>query len=270
MAKIFDETKEGLKCLFYAQPGAGKTTLLGTACDDPRFGKVLDLNAYGNPQALRGRPVDKRPDIITMETMEDFNDPYDWLINGQDPKAWYAKEFKLDPPYKTLFIDSTTEVQRFIASIINASASLAPGSLVGALGRQGFGTLFGTMMHWSKSMLDLTQPPHSLNVIFMAHEASKQDENQRMYFEPLIWGQGGLELCGYALLVGRLTVQKRIDGDIKVEDNSVLNDDVFNVLQIRPTTRSYAKDQYDMGTSHIINPTMSKVMDLIERSSPQP
>lgn len=265
MARRFTEDDEGLKILIYGQPGCGKTTLMGTACDDKRFGRVLDLDAYGNPQALRRRT--EKPDIITLEAMEDFNAPYEWLTSGQDPKSSYAKEFQLTPPYKTIFIDSTTEVQRFIASIINGTANAEPGKMVTGLGRQGFGQLFGTMMHWSKTMLDLTKPPHKLNVIFNCHEANKSDENQQIHAEPLIWGQSGLELCGYALLVMRLTVRARVDSDIKGSDDAVSKSNVFNVGQILPTKKSYAKDQYMCGVSHIINPTMSSIMDLIERSS---
>jgi hypothetical protein len=265
MAKAFEEQDEGLKMLIYGQPGCGKTYLLGSACDDPRFGNVLDLNAYGNPQVLRHHT--NKPTIITMEAMEDFNDPYEWIIQGQDPKSQYAKTFKLNPPYKTVFIDSTTEVQRFIVSIINGSANSEPGKMVNALGRQGFGQLFGTMMHWSVKMLELTTPPHSMNVVFMCHEAWKQDEKQNFKYEPLIWGQSGLELCGYALMVMRLAVQTRVDGDIRANDSTVFADDVYNVGQIRATKSVYAKDQYDCGVTHIINPTMTSIMDLVERSS---
>lgn len=265
MARRFEEVDEGLKMIIYGQPGCGKTWLLGTACDDERFGHVLDLDAYGNPQSLRDRTA--RPDIIVMEAMEDFNEPYEWLKNGQDSKDQYCKGMKLNPPYKTIFIDSTTEVQRFIAAIINGSLNAEPGKMVGGLGRQGFGQLFGTMMHWSKTMLDLTQPPYSLNVIFNCHEASKEDEKVGRHFEPLIWGQSGLELCGYALMVMRLAVRARVDSDIRAGDDAVFADDVFNVGQILPTKSTYAKDQYACGTSHIINPTMSSILDLIERSS---
>ena len=265
MAKPFKEENEGLKGLIYGQPGCGKTTLLGTACDDERFGKVLVLDAYGNPTVLRKRKV--KPTIVIMEAMEDFNDPYRWLIQGQDAKDSYAKKMGLVPPYKTIFVDSTTEVQRFIASIINGSLKLDPGDMVGALGRQGFGQLFGTMMHWSKMMLDLTKEPYGLNMFFMCHESYKQDEKAIMHYEPLIWGQSGLELCGYALLVMRLTIAARVDGDIKAEDSTVYDSETFNVGQIRATKSSYAKDQYTCGVTHINNPTMTKVMDLIEQGS---
>lgn len=265
MSKRFAEEEGGLRGLIYGQPGCGKTVLMATACDDERFGRVLDLDAHGNPEVLRRRK--DKPDILAMEAMEDFNEPYRWLSDGQEPKDDVAREFKLTPPYKTIFVDSTTEVQRFVTSIITGSLNAAPGDIVGGLDRLGFGKLFGTMMHWSTKMFELTKPPHNLNVFFNCHEAWKQDEKQIFHYAPLIWGQSGLELPGYALLVMRLTVKSRVDGDIKASDTAVFDDGVFNVGQIRATTQSYAKDQYGCGVTHIINPTMAKIMDLIRQGS---
>lgn len=264
MAKRFEDSDQGLMGIFYGQPGCGKTTLLATACDDKRFGRVLDLDAFGNPQVLRKR--DPRPDIILMEVLEDFNEPYNWLLEGQPAgPGSYAKKLKLTPPYKTLFVDGTTEVQRFIVNLITGAAGMDPGQMVGSLGRQGFGQLLGTMMNWSKHYIELSKL--GLNVFFTCLEADKKDESQVSHFEPLIWGQSGLELCGYVLLVGRLTARLKTDKEIKGLDDAIFSKSTFNVLQILPTTASYAKDQYDCGTSYIINPTMSSILDLIERSS---
>jgi hypothetical protein len=265
MAKRFEDSNKGLLGMLYGQPGCGKTTLMATACKDERFGRVLDLDAFGNPQVLRKLPMDQRPDIVLMEKLEDFNQPFNWLKDGQDPKDPYAKELKLKPPYKTIFVDGTTEVQRFIVNIISGAMNLDPGKMVTSLGRQGFGQLLGTMMNWSKHFVQLSDL--GLNVFFTCLEADKKDENQNSSFEPLIWGQSGLELCGYVLLVGRLTVRLRTDNDIRAEDAEAIKKSTFNTLQVLATKASYAKDQYGCGVTHINNPTMSSIMDLIERSS---
>jgi len=262
MARTHEDSDKGVISIIYGKPGSGKTTLLGTLCDDERWGRILDLDTFGNPQVLRRRAV--KPDIIEMEALQDFNAPYEWLHKGQ-PKDTYAKEFSLQPPYATLAIDGTTEVQRFITGLITGSTNTLPGSLTNSLGRQGFGQLLGTMMNWAKHYIELADM--GLNVIFTCLEADKKDENQVSHFEPLIWGQSGLELCGYALLVGRLTSRLDTDPEIKGLDKTILSKDVFNVLQILPSTASYAKDQYGCGTPYIINPTMGILMDLIKQSS---
>ena len=261
MAKRFEESGQGIISIIYGRPGSGKTTLLGSACDDPRWGRILDLDVFGNPQVLRKR--ENKPDIVTMEKLEDFNEPYWWLTQDQDPKAPYAKELDLKPPYGTLFVDGTTEVQRFIANIITGSTHTDPGKVLSSLGRQGFGQLLATMMNWSKHYLELSKL--GVNIIFTCLESEKKDENQVSHFEPLIWGQSGLELCGYALLVGRLTTRLKTDSEIK--DEEVLSTDTYNVLQILASTAVFAKDQYGCGTSRIVNPTMGKLMDLIKQSS---
>jgi hypothetical protein len=263
MAKRFENASQGLIGIIYGRPGCGKTTLMGTMSDDERFGRVLDLDVFGNPQVLARR--EKKPDIVMMERLEDFNEPYQWLVNDQSKNDSFAKELQLTPPYQTLLIDGTTEVQRFITGLITGSTHTDPGTLTNALGRQGFGQLLGTMMNWAKHFIELSQL--GLNVFFTCLEAEKKDESMVSHYEPLIWGQSGLELCGYALLVGRLTTRLKTDREIKGLDDDVLVSTTYNVLQIQPTTATYAKDQYGCGVTHIVNPTMAKVMDLIRQSS---
>jgi len=263
MAKRFEDTAQGLIGIIYGRPGSGKTTLMGSACDDDRFGSVLFLDVFGNPQVLQKR--EKKPDIITMEKLEDFNAPYNWFLNDQSAKDPYAKELKLSPPYTTLVIDGTTEVQRFITGLITGASHTDPGTLTNALGRQGFGQLLGTMMNWAKHYIELSKM--GLNIFFTCLEADKKDESMVSHFEPLIWGQSGLELSGYALLVGRLTTRLKTDREIRGKDENVVLEDTYNVLQILATTATFAKDQYGCGTTHIVNPTMAKLMDLIKQSS---
>ena len=263
MVKRFEDEALGLIGIIYGRPGSGKTTLMGTACDDERFGKILDLDTFGNPQVLRRRET--KPDILAMEKLEDFNEPYNWILQGQDAKDPFAKKCELKPPYTTLFVDGTTEVQRFITGLITGSSHTDPGQLTNALGRQGFGQLLGTMMNWAKHYIELSRM--GINVFFTCLEAEKKDENQVSHFEPLIWGQSGLELSGYALLVGRLTTRLKTDREIRGEDETAVLPDVYNILQILPTTATFAKDQYGCGVSHINNPTMGKLMDLIKQSS---
>lgn len=262
MAKRFTKKEEGLKMLIYGQPGCGKTWLAGSAAEDERFGRVLMLEAFGNPISLRKK--EKVPDILSIESLEDFNDPYEWLADGQPEDDAYAKAMGLTPPYGTLIVDGTTEIQRFIMRRITGNEQVGPGDLTAAMTRQGFGQLLGTMMNWAIHYLELTKL--GINVILTGLEANKQDDTMLVRNSPLFWGQSGNELCGYAYLVMRLSVALRVDPELKADD-AIFDEDTYNVGQIRETKRTYAKDQYGCDITHVINPTMAKVADLVGLSS---
>lgn len=263
MTKKYEQKDEGLKLLIYGQPGSGKTWLAGSASEDKRFGRVLMLETFGNPISLRRK--EKKPDILTLERLEDFNEPYEWLVDEQPKDSVFAKQFGLTPPYGTIVIDGATEVQRFIMRRISGNDVVGPGELTTALSRQGFGQLLGTMLNWAIHYFELTKL--GLNVIITGLEAHKQDESMLIKNSPLFWGQSGNELCGYAYMVMRLSVKLNVDPELKGIDDAVFYDETYNVGQIVETKRTYAKDQYGCGVKHIINPTMSAVADLIGLSS---
>lgn len=263
--KKFDGTGEGLKILIYGQPGCGKTWLASSVVKDERFGRALMLESYGNPKSLDNADWDEKPDILSIEALEDYNDPYAWLSEGQDPKAKFAQEFGLKPPYKTIIIDGATEVQRFVMWKVTGNKNVKPGNLTTAMTRQNFGQLLGTMLNWAKYYLELNKL--GFHIILTGLEMNKQDESQLIRNMPLFWGQSGNEICGYAYMVIRLSTRLAVDPDLKAEDKAVLSRDVFNIAQFVETKRTYAKDQYNTGLTHLIDPTMAKVADLIGLSS---
>lgn len=262
MTKKYEQKDEGLKLLVYGAPGSGKTWFAGSAAEDDRFGRVLMLETFGNPISLRNK--ERKPDILTLEELEDFNDPYEWLSDGQPANSAWARNLGLTPPYGTVIIDGATEVQRFIMRKISGTGVVGPGDLSTQLSRQGFGQLLGTMLNWSIHYFGLVSL--GINVIITGLEANKQDDTMLIRNSPLFWGQSGNELCGYAYMVMRLSPKLRVDPELKADDE-VFADSTYNVGQIVETKRSYAKDQYGCGVTHIINPTAAKVADLIGLSS---
>ena len=246
-----------LKAMFYGAPGCGKTTLIGTACDDERLAPVLILDSKGNPEVLRNKK--NKPDVIPIRSMAEYNEPYNWLANGQNPKDPIVDYWGLHPPYKTIAIDSLTETQRHVIRKVSGGESIQPGDLMPALGRQGFGQLMGTMLNWANYYLDLP-----LNIILASHENQKQDgANGPIRIAPLLWGQSGNELSGYVLLVMRLCTTLAMPANMKME----ISQEAYNYGQVLETFPVYAKDQYGLGVKYIEDPTMSMVMDLIEQGS---
>lgn len=258
---VFED--EPLKALIYGMPGAGKTWLAYSAVDDPRLQKVLVLEAFGNPISVRRWKT--KPTILTVTNLKDFNAPYDWLMGGQDPEHPFAQEYGLEPPYKTLVIDGLTEIQRFVTRQI-LGGDTSPGDFVGKLERQGFGQLLGTMLNWAVHFFQL-----QMNVIITSHEAIKQDgANGPLRRMPLIWGQSGLEICGYAFLVARVTPRLACDKTLLMDREDPVTDSTFTVATFNETMAYYGKDQYALGVRHMTNPTMTKIMDLIEQSRQDP
>jgi hypothetical protein len=250
---------EKLKMMVYGNPGVGKTRMVATAAWDPRLAPALMLEAKGNPISIRA--YDKKPDIVVIKEMADFNDPYAWMSLGQPADHPFAVVNELHPPYKTVIVDSLTEVQRLVIRKVQHLDSSEPGNLTPALGRQGFGQLLGTMLNWATFYLEL-----DLNVIITSHEAQKQDESQIIHKMPLIWGQSGNELPGYCYMVMRLIPGRTADAWMRTWPTDPLTDATQTVGLLKETTQYYAKDQYGVLTDHICDPTMAKVVDLIEQS----
>ena len=72
MAHRYTAEAEKLKLMLYGQPGSGKTWLAATASEDPRLGRCLMLESFGNPVSLKGKK--HIPDIITIEDIKDFKE----------------------------------------------------------------------------------------------------------------------------------------------------------------------------------------------------
>lgn len=253
MTDVYDDPL--LKMMIYGKPGCGKTTLIGTSWEVEKLWPMLYLNVKGNPSVLRKN--EHRPEVITVDKMQDFNKPYDWLVKGQKEDTKFFEEYDISGgPYNCLVVDAITEVQRHVVRRVVAGEHTKPGDLLPLLGRQGFGQLLGTMLNWSDLFLKLP-----MNVILVSHESTHQDTG---YTSPLLWGQSGMEICSQVLLVMRLLPKTALPAYLKKEVDANKG---FNVAQVRESLNVYAKDQYELGSMYIEDPTMKKVMDLIEQGS---
>ena len=262
--KKYQFEDEKLKVLFYGQPGATKTRTAATAALDPRMGRVLTLDAFGNQLSIRN--YETKPDILTIHKMADFNAPYKWLVDGQDPNDPFAVDFDLVPPYKTLIVDGLTEVQRYVVRRVSGVEYTDPGDLAAALTRQGFGQLLGTMLNWAVHFVNL-----DMNVIMTSLEATQaHPDTGIMHRHPLIWGQSGNEIAGYFFMVARLTNDLVGERFLLQEVRDPVRTDTTSVAFFKETPQYYAKDQYGISVSHMTNPTIGKILDLIDQSRNEP
>ena len=195
--------------------------------------------------------------------MSDFNRPYEWIEAGQSPLHGFCEEFNLNPPYKTIIVDGLTEVQRFVINkVSNKGFATKPGTLTPRLDRQGFGQLLGTMLNWALHYVQL-----DINVILTSLEADKQAAGEMRKAWPLLWGQSGNEICGYVYSVARLVTQLNAPKALLKAEVDKVTKQTQNVALFRETHQYYGKDQYGMSRYHITDPTMTRIMDLLERSN---
>ena len=256
--RAFDSKKETyLKLLLYGLPGSLKTRTSATAAWDERSSPSLMLEAGGNPISLSD--YEKRPDIIHMETLEDFNLPYNWLAAGQNPDDPFCKKFGLQPPYKSLIIDSITETQRMSFNTVTGSTNVGPGSFSQRVQRQHFGQVLSQMINLAKLFYAL--PMH---VILTSLEKANKDEiTGSITYAPLLWGQSDTEVGGYAYAVGRMCHRAALPAKtIKiVEDAS--EGEITAVALFKPSGKYVAKDQYGKFGDYMVDPSIPKMLDLI-------
>lgn len=247
-----------LKALWYGQPGSTKTRTAATACDDPRTAPVLWLDVMGNPQSIRMNK--NQPDMISLDSLGDLNEPFDFLINGQDPNHPLAKDFDLHPPYKTVVVDGITEIQRYSIRRVTGTTKIGPGDIPNKVERQHFGAILQQMLNFADLFYKL-----DMNVIFTALEWARDDGGSTIYV-PNLMGQAVEQVPAYALLVGRMVTRNKVDKVLIAQDDTLRADETVSVMLVTPGGRYYAKDQYLMGVDYFVNPTVSDLLDAIQKS----
>lgn len=258
MRRVRPDRPPYLKGLFYGIPGSGKTRFAMSAAFDPRMGKVLALDAGGNPHSISDYAV--HPDIIELDSLGDIDPIYNWLLAGQPANSDLVKRLELEPPYQTLILDGVTDVQRLAFGEATGNKKLGPGTLPTKIERSHFGSVLAQMTTLAYRFFKL--PMH---VIVTALEREDKDEvTGSISYRPLLLGQSSTEVAGYAYIVSRLVRRARIDKKIltAIEDLPKDNDDV-NVAFFRSAGKFIAKAQYGVKLDLMVDPTVSKLMDAI-------
>lgn len=252
------------KGLHYGPPGSYKTRLAYSAALIPGM-KVLGLNSSGNPYSIRD--YENLPLIINMEKLSDYNFVYKWLADGQprDPRNPFYKKYEefLDPPYNWVNIDQITDTQRMSFDVaLGRADSLAPGDMPAAAHRQTFGAVLAQMTTFARLFYNLP-----MNVVINALE--REPAEGRLKYGPLLLGQAAQEVASYAYVVARMMHRQRVRSDVtlsrRLKDELTEEElaEVEAVMMLVPSPTWEAKDQYAMGRSYIVNPSMAQIMELI-------
>lgn len=259
--RVEPKAEQYLKALLYGQAGSTKTRTAGTAALDERLAPVLMLEQGGNPLSIH--TYKKVPDIVHIDKLEEYNPFYAWLAAGQPKDDPIVNLFDLHPPYKTLVIDSITEVQRLSFGIVTGNARVGPGSIPAQVERQHFYKVLGQMTTFARLFFEL--PMH---VILTSLEREDKDETTGLIsYKPLIWGQSAGEVAGYAYLVARLVHRAKLQGkDLRMVEDSI-TDQTVSVALFTPTGKYVAKDQYGCMGPYMADPSIPKMLDLLLASA---
>jgi len=246
-----------LKALLYGPPGSTKTRTSATAAADKRTSPVLHIDMGGNPLSIR--TYRERPDVISAETFVDLNNAHRWLAAGQ-PQRGQLYEMLGSPkePYKTVTFDGITTLQRRVMSRATGNDAKDPADVLTAAEYKHHGTVLMQMIKFAEAFFIL--PMH---VIITALEYEQQDSGGAIYYRPQLTGQAASEVPAYAYLVGRMMHVNRVAGALRQAMSDEITGDTVSVMLLQPSSRWYAKNQYCAGEPYIVDPTVTKIMDLI-------
>ena len=231
-----------LNMLVHAPGGRGKTSLAATACRDPRTSPVLVLDMEGGAPLRFVNEDPSKYTIRKVRSIEDINQIYEYLVAGKHP-------------YKTVVLDSLTEIQKL-------------GLYEFVYGRQPDKSFKGNIIevktaeiqHWGKSgsqmgMMCRYFRDLPMHVIFTTLTQRLKDETTgKITITVALPGKQADEIPGIPDIVGYIDVVRIGQEDVRV-------------LKVQPDGKIEAKDRTDAlgegillrkGENHI-----SKMLDLI-------
>ena len=268
MKLIKHENQTFARCLFYGAAGSGKTTLLGTAMNDERSAPSLHIDCFGNTVSLRNNK--KPPLTMSCDTREDLNFIYDHFANDQPElsslnnlwKQTKASEGKALPRFKTLCFDGVSGLQFIAQSEITGNKDRKPGDTLAPMKLQDWGTLLTLMDKFAASFFGLPK----IHVLVTALERVDEEELTKVReWSPALGGQSVTILPAYAYAVGRVMRLNRINPTAQAQYS--LTSDIHSITFFEPLGKFVAKDQYGGFDQYVADLTMTKLLDMIERSN---
>jgi hypothetical protein len=228
-----------LDILVHADYGTGKTTFASSACDDSRTAPVLVLDFEGGA-ALRF--MEKDPSTYTIRrirSVNDLNAIYEYLAKGNHP-------------YKSVVVDSLTEIQKLGLFEFVYGTDKVTNAFKGDI----LNIKTAEIQHWGKSHNQVAMmiryfrdlPIHS---IFTTLTQTVKDElTGKISYTVALPGKQADEIPGIPDIVGYMHTIKQKEGLVRVMD-------------VQPDGRVKAKDRTNALGPGVMNPTVPKMLDMI-------
>lgn len=226
-----EETEHYLQMLIYGEPGSGKTYLAGSASIVDEMSPVLFVDVEGGTLTLR----------------KDFPDVKRVRINSfTDLKKIHSHLRRGDHPYKTVVVDSLTELRAYSMDVIMARASKEnPNQDPEVPSVREWGKNSEQVRRIVRAFRDL-----EMNVIMTCLPTFDKDDAGKLRI--------GIDLPGK--LSGHVA---GFYNNVSYLHTTVRKEDVKRILTSGANDRVVAKDRSNTLPQSLVEPTMRKIYDAV-------
>jgi hypothetical protein len=236
--KVFKagQRESNLNILVYGDSGVGKTRLAGSADDVPEMRSVLVVDFEGGTETLKHSYPNC--DTVRVESWKEVQAVYDEL---------YASNHK----YKTVILDSLSEVQKFnMYNVMQKLVEQNENRDVDVPSMREWGINLEQMRKFVRAFRDLP-----MNTIFTAlMKAEKDQKTGLLVKEPLLSGKLAKEVAAFLDIVVFMYMREmEVDNETKQT----------RLLLSQATDTCTAKDRTAKLPQVMIEPTMGEIMKYI-------
>lgn len=226
------ETAITFNILIYGDSGVGKTVLSASAADVPEMNPVLFIDIEGGTSSIRY--MYPNMSVLRVTTWDQMQQAYDFLFEGEHD-------------FKTIIIDSLTEIQQFsMYGIMKELIVEDPGRDPDVPGIREWGKNAVQTNKFVRAFRDL---PY--NVIFTALRMEDKDPRSKINLsQPQMTGKATRQVPAYLDQVSYYYI-RQVDGEFK------------RLLLNTPTEKIVAKDRSDNLPAVIMEPTMQTIYDYV-------
>ncbi len=226
------DTDPFINLLVYGDPGVGKTVLAGSAAEVSEMAPVLFIDIEGGTFSLR----DRNPDVSVVR-----------VKSWHEMQLVYNELYGMKHGYKTIVLDSLTEMQKFsMAQIMLAVVKKDSDRDPDIPAMRDWGKNIEQIRRMVRGFRDL--PIHTVFTALAKIDVDKQTNVGKT--APYLSGKLSSEVAGFLDIV--LYMYRKVKGD-----------EVTRYLLAQGTNRQVAKDRSDRLEQVTENPTMQMLYDTI-------